>query len=333
MLDISRNGVPSVSSTRTVTLDDINRYRLKDMALVGAARMGDLETGMPSTTPTTTTVTSDGEIVELRDVMLDMDSGLLYMSTANVFDPTLAQTPQISHPSPHSMDTTAPTPNTTTTSTTTHRGLIIDLNQWYEIYQQPGYPFRAVGLLQGPGTTSCTGALIGPSAVVTAAQCVYDRDQRRWQTGYVFTPSMYMNGTTRFANFGNYLTKTAWVQTGWINNQGNDMLFGLDLGVIVLLPGLSLPGGSNNTPSLAGNLAGWFGYTYIPDPSDPRYITKVFLESSGYPTESIGPTGRYFFFRVTCVVDDNNPNDGVIITHAPGMYAAAESSSGSSSSK
>ena len=43
-----------------------------------------------------------------------------------------------------------------------------------------GYPWRALGRLNQQGKGFCTGALVAPDVVLTAAHCLYNRRLRRW---------------------------------------------------------------------------------------------------------------------------------------------------------
>ena len=49
-----------------------------------------------------------------------------------------------------------------------------------QLMRATGYPWQAIGRLNRRGKGFCSGALIGPKLVLTAAHCLYDRRRRRW---------------------------------------------------------------------------------------------------------------------------------------------------------
>lgn len=66
-------------------------------------------------------------------------------------------------------------------------GHIIGNDDRVEEVNFPGYPFTTVGqFLFSKG--SCTGVMVGPSTVLTAAHCVYSRTRKAWQDKMTFTP-------------------------------------------------------------------------------------------------------------------------------------------------
>jgi len=199
-----------------VTLDDIQRYHFNGMALVGVGRFGTSSSsrgrGEGGGQQKKREGEEEGRIMELRDCMV-ASNGLLYMSFTNVHDTSIsgrpqATTPQTGQQAPNVVATTRSSSSsfmsdniTTTiaagisTNGTTghhHRSLLFDINQWLEWYGPPTYPYRVIGLLQGPGTQTCTGALIGPNVVGTAAHCLYDGIERAWQYKPFFLPGMYV---------------------------------------------------------------------------------------------------------------------------------------------
>ena len=85
------------------------------------------------------------------------------------------------------------------------------------------YPFRAIGKLffQTPdGAAQCSGALILPGVVVTAAHCVTDYGSRSWYTDFEFVPAYYEG----FAPFGVWEYSTVIVATTFF--EGTSRCFG-----------------------------------------------------------------------------------------------------------
>jgi len=150
------------------------------------------------------------------------------------------------------------------------------------------YPFTAIGYIEGKskaGYGSCSGTLIGPRTVLTAAHCLYNHDDKDWLAEIVFLPAA--NGADDIP-FGGYEYETLSILEGYVTNyQGYyGSVVPWDLGVITL----AQPIGDN---------LGWLGYANYEDLGD--FDATIV----GYPGDKPAAT----MWRATCGVLAENIGD------------------------
>jgi len=76
------------------------------------------------------------------------------------------------------------------------------------------WPYSAVGqLLYKQG--SCTGVMIGPGSVLTAAHCVYSRQLNMWQKRMVFVPHRHRRGGRAVEPYGRIPVDYVTTYSGW----------------------------------------------------------------------------------------------------------------------
>jgi V8-like Glu-specific endopeptidase len=154
------------------------------------------------------------------------------------------------------------------------------------------YPFTAIGYIEGKskqGYSSCSGTLIGPRTVITAAHCIYSHDDKGWMEEVIFVPGL--NGP-EVVPFGAYEYETMSIVEGYVTNyQGSyGSVVPWDLGIITLAQPI-------------GDQLGWLGYSHVANLGD--FDANIV----GYPGDKPGGT----MWRATCGVLAENVDAGMML--------------------
>jgi hypothetical protein len=189
-------GAPFSAATvpaRVATASDIGRFADEGFALVGPARLGSFKVGKPEHSPNgavTTAAKGDSGEAAVFTVRVMPEEGLVYVSSkpvvpASASDATAGYAAAIAPSVDAVVSAAALSPaaqhavvRVNATAVTQARARVRAVGRklrapgWEEVTELLGYPFKAIGWLNigfAQGSGSCSGSMVAPHAVVTAA--------------------------------------------------------------------------------------------------------------------------------------------------------------------
>ncbi len=315
---VSQEGNADAAVPYSVSEADLARYAADGLSLVGVGRVAkyDIESaGKASATAkqaahaeagpdgaggaATKGVKAEAAVREPRVLALAADTGLLYAAATPFTGPTVpgsaAMSPGFRGPADGAEEPAedssadAPIPSA--------EGMSPDFQpeRWVEMTTKQGYPYRQHVWLD----SGCSGTIIGPHVVGSAAHCVYSQAARAFYPLYTTRPAAFRTDGGRGpvqSPYGAYPSSRVLVLSGWSDNAaagGGASVWFFDAAVIVHAGEVSRD-------------TGYAGVGYF-----PSGVAGVSLMTAGYP-QTTQSRGRFMRYRKPCPGSDTDGNDSEI---------------------
>jgi V8-like Glu-specific endopeptidase len=167
-------------------------------------------------------------------------------------------------------------------------------------------PFRTIGYIETVTADGnfyrCSGTLIGPRTVMTAAHCLYNHKAGGWYKEFYFVPGMV---DIKNMPYGVYAAQEVYIVEGYISQyQGTDgSVFPWDLGVMILTDPI-------------GEGLGWMAYNHYAKFGDFEATT------AGYPGDKPDLT----MWLTSCAIDAEMTNNDNFLNDCDNAGGASGSS-------
>jgi hypothetical protein len=313
---------------------DLSRFSSDGLALVGVARVqaydipaagkasaeakeGGAADGGGAKKEGVKGAAAEAGVKEPRVLALAADTGLLYASTAPFAGRTpsgsAAMSPGSRGPADGSEEAGAGAPaGAHPVPSAEGMGPDFQPERWVEMTSKQPFPWRQHVWLD----SGCSGSIIGPHTVGSAAHCVYSQAARSFYPLYTTRPAAFRTDGGRGAiqsPYGAFPSSRVLVLSGWTENAaaggGNSVWF-FDVALIVH----------------AGEVAketGYAGFGYF-----PAGVAGVSLMTAGYP-QTTQSRGRFMRYRAPCPGSDPDGDDSEIRVDVSQCAVAEGGQSGS----
>ena len=288
----------------------------KQAALNGGAANGDA----PPASKKAKGVEAEAAVIEPRVLALAADTGLLYASSAPFTGTTARGSAAVSpgSPGPDGGGSLAAEQEEADAADAARvpsaEGMSPDFQpeRWIEMTSKQPYPYRQHVWLD----SGCSGTIIGPHVVGSAAHCVYSQASRSFYPLYTTRPAAFRtdNGWGPVQSpYGAFPASRVLVLSGWTQNDvagGGHSVWFFDASAIVH----------------AGEVAketGYAGFGYF-----PSGVAGVSLMTAGYP-QTTQSRGRFMRYRSPCPGSDANGDDSEILVGVANCAVAEGGQSGS----
>lgn len=279
----------------TVPPSALTKFQEDGLNMVGMATVGNYdlakaEADAAAALAERATADAPAPITDRRVLSVDFETGFLYASKEPV-----AQGDGLPHETAGSVPERENTEEGEGATTEENGGAAMapdfQPSRWVTVSSTPPQPYRRSVWLD----FGCSGAVIGPHVVGTAAHCLYSVG-RGFYGPYTARPGAYRpaSGGGPVSPFGAYPSTRFIVLAGWSGAGSQAAAWAYDAGVVVT-KGADMSG-----------VVGTMGFAY--SPTGP---TGTPLMTAGYP-QTTQPAGKLVYYRTPCTTTDKNGRDTIL---------------------